>query len=69
MYYDSPKDKICDRGCGHRIIYRGKIPDKKGSTGFFEYDYPHEEHTYKYCDNLIKIMKEKQKHGQLFQND
>lgn len=65
-YYDSPKDKICERGCGVRIVWRGKIEDKKGSTGWFEFNNPKIEHTYNHCDRLIKIIQEKQKHGSLF---
>jgi len=64
-YYDSPKDKICDRGCGLRIIYYGKIIDKKGSTGWFEFG-TKTEHTYERCDKIIKINIEKSKHGSLF---
>jgi hypothetical protein len=65
-YYDSPKDKICERGCGIRIIYKGRIEEKKGSTGYFEYDKPKIEHTYARCDRIIKENKEREKHGSLF---
>lgn len=68
IYYDSPKVKLCERGCDLTIEWKGKIEDKKGSTGWFNQG-TNIEHTYHYCDNLIKIIEEKKKHGELFPND
>ena len=65
-YYDSIKDKICERGCGTRIIFKGKIRDKKNSTGWFEYDDTKQEHTYPRCDKMLKQLKIKQQHTHLF---
>lgn len=68
-YYDSPNDKICQRGCNTRIIWKGKIEDKRGSTGWFHYDDTKKEHTYQVCDKIIKTLHEKEKHGSLFTNN
>jgi hypothetical protein len=64
-YYDSIKTKICERGCGLTIEWKGKIEGKHGSTGWFEKGTNHE-HTFLKCDRIIKINKEKAKHGSLF---
>lgn len=65
IYYDSLKDKICQRGCGVRIVWKGKIEDKKGSTGWIEYGTTIE-HTYKRCDTIMKNNQIKAQHGKLF---
>ena len=49
-----PTDKLCRRGCGTRIIFKGRIFGKRGSTGWFEYDNTRIEHTYKRCNTIIE---------------
>lgn len=64
-YYDSVKDKICERGCGVRIEFRGSNEYKKHSTGWYEVG-TKIEHTFPRCDNLLKIIKIRSQHGTLF---
>ena len=47
-------EKMCDRGCGLTIFFKGKIPGKRNSTGYFESKNPKIEHTFKRCDVLIE---------------
>lgn len=65
MYYDSPKRKKCERGCGKEIEWKGKDETKRGSTGWFEVN-TKTEHTFRRCDKLILIKAERAMHGTLF---
>ncbi len=67
-YYDSPKEKVCDRGCGEKLFWKG-YTENKGSTGWFLYYNTKVEHTYDLCNKIMKQHKEKVKHGSLFGND